>query len=177
MAKKTNTAKTTRHGPHLQVAALCERVITESDRVSTLVRLVDIFTIKSDKDDLPPGILQPTLVVAFKSGDAKGKFPLTVFARDPSGKKLAQLKAEIELLGGGQGPLIQVELPVPISTTGLHWMDVHLGSRLMTRVPFEIRHTKVDPSSAAPQPPAKATITATKKAAAPKVKRQRRTKS
>ena len=146
MAKKKKVHAKTKHGPFLQVAAFCERVITENDNVRSLMRIIDTITVHSDKDELPPGTLVPTTVLGFKSGDVTGTYQLKIVAYDPSGDRLSETTAQIKFDGGNQGPFIQAEFPIPMKTTGLYWVHVYLNSRQLTQMPLEIRYTKVQPS-------------------------------
>jgi hypothetical protein len=159
MAKKAGTKKAV-GGPFLQLALICEHVITEGNKVNTLVRIVDKFTIKSDQDKLPPGTLMPRVVVCFKSGDAKGVFDLRIIGRDPSGKKVNEARSKLKLEGGVHGAMINTQIPLPVKTIGLYWFDVYLNRRLITSAPLEVRYEKIDLPAATPAPKKK-----TKKAA------------
>jgi hypothetical protein len=157
MAKKLRKTKAQLRGPYLQYAVLCERVVVDQDKIISLFRIVDRFKIQADKDELPPGILTPTVAVAFKSGDAKGKHQVRVIANDPQGKAIAKVEAIINLLGNNHGEMMRATMAIPITTTGLHWIDVYLNSRLITRMPAQIDYAKVQPT------PGSATLSATKK--------------
>jgi hypothetical protein len=145
MAKKTSPPAR-RDGPYLQYAVVCERLLEEQDNVRSLIRIVDVFRLSSDKDEMPPGVVTPTVAVAFKSGGAVGEFKLELKATDPSGKRLARMVGKIELKGHGHGALLAHEFPIPITKPGLYWIDVKLNSRTMTRMPLDIHYTKVQPS-------------------------------
>lgn len=141
MAKKRPT-KQNRKKPLLQAATICERVITEKDGVITLIRIIDSITVSSDKDELPPGTLVVTTAVIFKSGEALGKRNITLIARDPDSNEICRLKAVMELEGGEKGGIVSAEIPLAIKMTGLYFIDVLLGSELVTKMPLRIVYKK-----------------------------------
>ena len=78
-------------GPYLQVATFCETVIESKTGVMSLINVVDRHTINtagpSAPEDMPPQRIPWTLVLAFRSGEARGSAQLMITPEDPSGIK------------------------------------------------------------------------------------------
>jgi hypothetical protein len=91
--------------------------------------------------------------------------------RDPQNKIIADKTAELELLGGGHGAMMSSPYPIPIATTGLYFIEVYLESRLLTRMPLEIRYAKVEPTADAAQNTTATNQSAKKKSPVRKVRK------
>ncbi len=103
MAEATHAAAD--HGPYLELAVLCERVLEERDGVLSLVRLVDRLevTVPGPAGAAGPAALAPVqlfAVVGFKSGQARGRHQLRLTLERPDG--LRRLLAELPLLFEGE---------------------------------------------------------------------------
>ena len=72
-------------GPHLQVAAFCEKVLIETNQVVSLIRLVDRFNVSGPSPEMPPVNLHFFLVISFKAGFIRGKHVVKVIPVSPSG--------------------------------------------------------------------------------------------
>ena len=78
-------------GPHLAAALLCERVITESDGVLSIIRVVDRVTQTASGTD-PPETMPPlsidnlSMVLSLKPDKARGRFQLRLVMNEPSMK-------------------------------------------------------------------------------------------
>lgn len=74
-------------GPYLRVAALCERVLTESDGVLSLIRVVDRWTHQAvgpnAPAEMPPFTINPTLVLIFTAGQARGAYEVLLRLESP----------------------------------------------------------------------------------------------
>src|SRR5947208_9362047 len=79
-------------GPFLQAALLCEKVLIEPDGVPSAIRIVDQLTIQRVQAEgepagpEPPAVMQLSLLVILKSGDAPGAYVIRVRGRAPSGR-------------------------------------------------------------------------------------------
>jgi hypothetical protein len=136
-------------GPHLVVAALCEKVLTEADGVLSVIRIVDRITQSATgpeaPDEMPPFILDTlTMLVALRSDQARGRYGIKIRPEAPGGFQMPSAEQGIHLQSGPSGTNLILPLVVPISTEGVYWFDIFLTGpapqreRLLTRVPLEI---------------------------------------
>jgi len=134
-------------GPYLSAALICERILTESDRVISAMRIVDTITISTDAEtSIPKGgvlPLQVTLLVSFKAGHFRGKQQLNITLVGPSGKRKPFFGAELDFSGAGDEPEggnnLGIRMHVQWDGPGLYWLEISLGTRELTRVPFRLK--------------------------------------
>jgi hypothetical protein len=144
-------------GPYVQVAAFCERVLTEANRVLSLVRVVDVVTHEERRPDAPkemPEVHYPlALVLMLKSGRARGRHEITIKPELPSGEFLPPFTLTVQLEGEGRGVNLVSQIDIPYKLEGLYWFNVYFDEVLLTRIPLEIRYSRlVAGSAAAPNP-------------------------
>lgn len=129
-------------GPHLQMAVLCEKVLQEHDGVLSLIRVVDRFIIQARgaevPDQLPPGILGLTAVIALKSGEARGRATVKLLHQLPSGLVNPIASFPVLLEGDDRGINIVIGLQMRVEQEGLHWFHVLFEDQLMTKMPLRI---------------------------------------
>ncbi len=143
-------------GPFVSIATFCERVLQETDGVHTLVRVVDSYRLDPLQGVALPPEAKPAfetyLYVAVKSGDFVGSVTVTVKLRRPSGSYPAKdiLQTPMELMGGQHGATLVAKIAFGVEEVGLHWADIELDGKLVTRVPLyvEMRSTQPPESSA-----------------------------
>lgn len=136
------------HGPYVQVAALCEKVLTEQDGVLSLIRIIDRLTHTAQgpgaPTDLPAFDYSVTVVLSLKSGRAKGRHQLRIQRELPSGELDEKpFEATVHLEGGSQGTNVIVGLTTRYEHEGVYWFNVSFDDELLTRMPFEIRYAKL----------------------------------
>jgi len=148
--KTTRKATANRIMPYIQSAVLCEKVLRE-ERVSTLVRIIDTITISGPEKSITPSVINYSVHVAFKAGDALGKRKLKLTGWTPSGKKIDLITLEMVFKGDQTGGAsVTVQFHMVISEEGVYWIDVHLNRTLMTRIPFRILYKKIETAHGAP---------------------------
>lgn len=159
MAKKEmeDIASSFEQGPYVQVAAFCERVLTEANGVLSLVRVVDVITHAEHRPDAPkemPEVHYPlTLVLMLKSGRARGRHEITIKPELPSGEFLSAFTLTVQLEGEGRGVNLASQIDIPYRLEGLYWFNVYFNEVLLTRIPLEVRYSRlVAGSAAAPNP-------------------------
>lgn len=134
------------HGPYVQVAAVVERVLHETNAVVSLIRVIDRLNINVHGDDppaeLPDGELNLTLVVMLKSGDARGRHGVTIQPELPSGQSIAKTSVDLLFEGEDRGVNLIVDLHIP-SQEGLYWFEVMVGDRVLSRVPFRVIYQRL----------------------------------
>jgi len=126
-------------------AFLCERVLTEKDGVQSYVRVVDSFIAQLAPTARSRGLFPVFLAIILKSGEAKGKYSLTVRMNAPSGKVIS-LGDEIPavLTGGEHGVNVNVQMLIDVEEEGLYGIDVLIDGEVLTRVPFRVRLERVE---------------------------------
>jgi hypothetical protein len=129
-------------GPYVALAVLCERVIEDKDGVLTLVRLIDRITVNAGGEDvpeeLPPATYQFTAVIGFKSGSARGSYPVGIRPEAPSGQQLPTFTQTIHLEGEDRGANLIVNFGLTVEMPGLYWIDVLFRDEVVTRIPLRV---------------------------------------
>lgn len=135
-------------GPHLQVAAFCEKVIEDKEGVLSLIRVVDQITSTAVGPDVPEEMPAFTLsgislVISLKADQARGRYAIKLRPEDPSGHQLPFLETPIQLEGGERGVNVVSPLQILIEHEGLYWFDVFFSAgaandRLLTRMPLRV---------------------------------------
>lgn len=137
-------------GPHLVLAAICEKVLQEADGVLSLIRVVDAISQTASGPEppaqMPPFVLgDVTLVISLKADQARGRFGIRVRPEAPSGIQLPPVEQGINLQpGAAKGVNLVMPLQIAIDQEGTYWFDVFLTGpepqpdRLLTRVPLNI---------------------------------------
>ncbi len=153
MAKPEEIGNPLEQGPYVQVAAFCERVLREADGVVSLIRIVDIIT-HTERGPSPPkempSIRYPLmLVLMLKSGRAKGRHEVTMTPELPSGETLPSIVTTVQLEGEGRGFNIISQVDIPFRLEGLHWFHVRFDDQALTRLPLQIRYSRLVSGSAA----------------------------
>jgi hypothetical protein len=130
--------------PVLTAAAICKKVLLESDGVPSLIRVVDQITVPDPSKFLPSEggkalvvYSELMLFVALKSVGGPGQHELVVSPLKPSGKRRKGTPIPVNLLGPGTGANIRGALPVEVGEEGLHWFEVRVNGRLVTRIPLQ----------------------------------------
>ena len=145
------TTETTRNpferGPYVQIAAFCERVLREGDGTSSLIRIVDRITHTERRPDAPedmPEVHFPLfLYIGLKAGTARGRHDITITPEQPSGETLPAQTMSINLEGEGRGITLVSRIDIPFRLEGLYWFNVQFGRQLITRIPLEVRYSRM----------------------------------
>ena len=129
--------------PYVQVAALCERVLTENDNVRSLIRMVDCFAVATPPTGpLPEGatpVISMQLVVALKGcGELQGDYEVTIQLRSPT-KVNKPAKVKVSFTDDhAHGTNIAMDIAMDVSNYGNFSFDVLWYGDLLTRVPFKL---------------------------------------
>ena len=135
-------------GPHVVIAALCEKVLHEQDGVLSMIRIVDQITQSASGTEaptqMPPFLTNNlTMAICLKSDQARGRYGIKIRPEQPNGQQLPELEQAIQL-GSGGGVNLIMPLVLPITQEGLYWFDIFLtglppqSDRLLTRVPLQV---------------------------------------
>lgn len=141
-------------GPYVQIAAFCERVLREADGVVSLIRVVDVITHTERGPNAPaelPEFHFPLfLVITLKSGTARGRHEITIIPEQPSGETLQPITLSINMEGEGKGVNITSRIDLPYRMEGLYWFNVQFDQQVITRLPLEVRYSRMVTSSTTP---------------------------
>ena len=123
--------------PWIQAACICERALHEPDNVLSIIRMVDLLTLKQVtlpsaaivKDATQPKslvqVMDLAIVVTLKSGDLTGDYRISIVMRDPSNNKVTILQESPVVLRGDDGVNVVFRFGLPYnSPIGRYWFDV-----------------------------------------------------
>lgn len=128
--------------PFVVVACLCEKVLTESDGVLSIIRVVDQFTVGAPLavvERLLPHLVL-TLVLALKSNENVGKHELSIQLVGETKSEEAR-KLEVEFPAGPLGA-VNIVMQIAIGTVknfGDKRFDVFFDGGFLTSVPFRVQ--------------------------------------
>jgi len=135
-------------GPHVQLATFCDKVLIERDGVLSVIRAIDRITVVASGGpalpaDLPEGHkVTPTLVVALRSDEAKGRHTISIVGEQPDGSRLPPANFDVTFEGGERG--INLVLPMVLEPQeGLYWFEVWIGDQLLSRVALRIVYQRM----------------------------------
>lgn len=133
-------------GPFLSVAAFCENVIEDKSGVLSLIRLVDRLTVSSQgassPEQMPSTPLNWFLVLAFKSGSARGSVQVTIQPELPSGLRLDPVRLTPYFEGGNRGCNIITRIALMLREPGIYWFRIYVGDTLITQIPLEVIYSR-----------------------------------
>ena len=141
-------------GPHIQIAAFCERVLREGDGVLSLIRVVDRITHSeggpNPPEEMPEFHFPLNLVISLKSGIARGRHDITIIPEQPSGETLPPISLSVTMEGEGKGINIASRVDIPYKLEGLYWFRVLFDRQVITRIPLEVRYSRMVTGPATP---------------------------
>ena len=146
-------------GPHLSAAVICEKILEERDGVKSVIRIIDRVT-RTAVGPHPPQEMEPfdyemAMLVRFKSGRARGTYPLEIQLIKPSGESAPPMRRSILFEGeDDRGMDIVVNMRIKFDLTGIYWFNIILNNMHLTRIPFRVVYLpQVRQKSAASGPP------------------------
>ncbi len=137
------TSQPVQEGPYLSAAIICEKVLVEQDGVKSAIRIVDRVTRQAIGPN-PPQEMEPfdydmTMLIRFKSGKARGTYPLEIQLVKPSGESPTPFKQTILLEGEeDRGLDIVTNMRIRFDQTGIYWFNIILNEVRLTRIPFRV---------------------------------------
>jgi hypothetical protein len=142
--------------PWVQVAAFVNVAMNEGPPGAwiSLIRILDRWFFNGVTPEMPPSILQTTLVIMLKADNMRG--PATVKVRPISPSKQELPSIEIPILFEGEERGVNIILPVvmQIQEAGLYWFDVLVDDQLFTRVPLRVVYQRAPGMPSPPVGPA-----------------------
>lgn len=134
-------------GPHVQLAAFCEKVLQEGDGVLSLIRVIDRVILTTNAAGAPAelpegGVVSARLVVSLKADDAQGRYPIIIRAQAPSGAYLPDQSFDATFERDERGVNLLLDMALP-AVEGLYWFEILVDEKLLTRVPLRIMYQRV----------------------------------
>jgi len=133
-------------GPFLAAAVFCERVLDDSDKSISAIRIIDGQRMVIPAD-VPPEVPSPDqllpvqlrILLIFRSGDSPGKHQLKLMVEDPDGKRGEAMAQEVDLSQEPHGGInVKSDAIMGVYKSGLYLMDVYLDGKRFTRMPMNI---------------------------------------
>ena len=125
--------------PYVSAALICEKVLQEPNGSLSLIRLAD--QVQIEMVGVPAGF-KPGLalngLIALKSGNAKGKFTITIDAINPKNETKRIGGWDVELQGNDHGANLILNLNLGIEHAGLYWFDVRVDGTRVSMIPLTI---------------------------------------
>ena len=137
------TSQTFQEGPYLLAAIICEKVLVEEGGVKSAIRIIDRVTRQAIGPN-PPQEMEPfdyetTLLIKFKSGRARGTYPLEIQLVKPSGESPTPVRQTILFEGeDDRGIDIVTNMRIRFDQTGIYWFNIILNDVRLTRIPFRV---------------------------------------
>lgn len=130
---------TDKGGPYLTAAFICERLLLEQDGVTSAIRMIDRVFFITGGDGEPLVSEQPfTLLIALKSGSARGSYGVRVRMEKPSGEEVPLLEAPVFFEGEERGANLVLQAALNPDGPGLYWFDVFFEEKRITRIPLRV---------------------------------------
>jgi len=134
-------------GPYLAAAFLCEKVLQEKDGVVSAIRLVDRFILTASgtqpPEKMPKLPVNLTMLIIFKSGDAKGSRTVKIKTIMPSQRVGPETLLPMFLEGDDRGVTLIANMILEASEDGLYWFEVSCDDDFITRIPLRIVYHRV----------------------------------
>jgi hypothetical protein len=132
--------------PYVQVAAICQTPMQETNGLFSVVRIMDRVQVAGVTDEMQPAPLnQLSLVVILKSGEMSGKYVLKIVLQVPSGARLPPLETPVLFERDERGVLLCTPLALVATEEGLYWFDVMIEQEVLTRIPLRVMYQKQQP--------------------------------
>jgi len=136
-------------GPFVNAAFFCDRTLREVDGTISAIRMIDRITIQQlggAQSGTPPQPSQPfaaspvplELFVGLKSGSARGSHLISIKMERPSGIRQDVIALSVLFEGEERGVNLLSALAFQPEEEGLHWFDVLMEDRLLTRIPLRV---------------------------------------
>jgi len=129
-------------GPYLALAVFCESVIEDKHGVLSLIRVIDRTIVTATGSEAPETMpafpMNATMVVAFKSGFAKGSHRVKIRPINPDGKLFPEVMVPMHLEGDDRGQNLILPFRMVLEQEGLYWFEIYVGEALFTRMPFRV---------------------------------------
>jgi hypothetical protein len=154
------TSQSFEEGPYLSAALICEKVLEERNGAKSVIRIVDRITRQAvgpnPPQEMVPFDYEMAMLIRFKSGRARGTYPLEIQLVKPSGESTPPMKRNILFEGeDDRGLDMVVNMRLKFEQTGVYWFNIILNSVRLTRIPFRVTYLpQITQTSAGTEGPA-----------------------
>lgn len=122
--------------PIVAAATACDQVIVGKDDVASIIRMVDVYYIRSDAP-AEGARIKLRLFLGMRSGDVVGEHDVGLQFRAASGKPQSVQVTRVSFPGGAAGANIVVDADIA-AEEGQHWFDVLWYGDVLTSIPVRI---------------------------------------
>jgi len=133
-------------GPFVQAAGICENIIEDKSGAISIIRLIDTFTTIAQgpepPEDMPPVNYPFKLIVALKSGLARGRSNLKIVPELPNGSTKEPLAFSVNFDGEERGANVIVEMIFTFELEGLYWFNIYLEDQRISAIPFRVKYQR-----------------------------------
>jgi hypothetical protein len=136
-SREANTAL-----PELAGFILCEKILTEEDKVPSLIRCVDTLTLPQGAELENGEIAEWPLWIALflKTADARGKRKARMFLVNPSQKSEKLWEETIDFAEPEEGGEAKYfPLRIRWDGPGLYWLEIEVEDKKFARMPIRVR--------------------------------------
>ncbi|MGC2192701.1 MAG: hypothetical protein WA751_10240 [Candidatus Dormiibacterota bacterium] len=132
-------------GVELSFAVICEKVLQESDRVMSIIRIVD--SVRAERLPLPPGVALPVVpppVISLQVAvgiraehGVKGSLQFVMVA--PNGTPGQPFSIPVAAWPPPNlGANVVVPLQIVAQEAGIYWLELTFNSKRLTRLPLRV---------------------------------------
>ncbi len=130
-------------GPYVAVACFAEKVLTESDNVHSLIRMIDriqiAVTTHGEVKAIPTIQTPLILYVGLKCGGERGSHELEIVPVKPGGERLPSKRHPVHFEGPEyKGVNIIVKMVMGINMEGTWWFEIRHRNHLLTKIPLDV---------------------------------------
>ena len=104
-------------------------------------------TVGPEPVPFPTGyVFRSWAIVALCSGEVETTYHVRLEMVSPSGNVAGTWRDEVRFLGGAQThAIVFQDLSMPLEAPGLHWVDVYVRGRRLTRFPLQVLYQPLEP--------------------------------
>ncbi len=130
-------------GPYVALACFAEKVLTETDKVHSLIRIVDrvhiAMTTQGEMKKHPSIHQVLILYVGLKCGGERGSHALEIVPIQPGGQRLPSKSHPVHFEGPEyKGVTVIVKMAIEFDGEGTWWFEILHRKRLLTKVPLDV---------------------------------------
>ena len=137
-------------GPYVQIAGFFDYIIEDKSGSLSLIRMIDTIIHQergsNPPDEMPQIVFSSKMVIALKSGKARGRNIVRIVPELPNGSTKDAIPVSVQFDGEEKGYNIILNITFPITLEGLYWFYVYLGEgtdTLLSKIPLRARYERV----------------------------------
>lgn len=140
-------------GPYLSCAVFCDRALREEDGAISAIRIIDRVKLSLSPEtpaDVPSEaarlLVSTTALIGWKTGSSAAKHRLKLETESPCGTRKTVKETSLRFPAEPQsGCTLIIDLAIAVSREGLHWVDVLLDDKRITRMPLLVEIVREAP--------------------------------